>query len=39
MMKSKIYQFPQGEEKAHVKAEIARIKNAPVVEQRKRLDA
>jgi hypothetical protein len=36
MMKAKIYQFPQGEEKAQVKAEIARIKNAPVVEKRKR---
>ncbi|EPN9163547.1 hypothetical protein ACT4EA_004821 [Escherichia coli] len=36
MMKAKIYQFPQGDEKAQVKAEIARIKNAPVVEKRKR---
>lgn len=35
MMKAKIYQFPQGEEKMQVKAEIARIKNAPVVEKRK----
>lgn len=35
MMKAKIYQFPQGEEKTQVKAEIARIKNAPVVEKRK----
>lgn len=33
---SNIYQFPQGEEKAQVKAAIARIKNAPVVEKRKR---
>lgn len=36
MMKAKIYQFPQGEEKTQVKAEIARIKNSPVVEKRKR---
>jgi hypothetical protein len=36
MMKAKIYQFPQGEEKAQVKAEIVRIKNAPVVEKRQR---
>lgn len=35
MMKAKIYQFPQGEEKTQVKAEIARIKNAPLVEKRK----
>ncbi|MHC3689620.1 hypothetical protein [Klebsiella pneumoniae] len=35
MMKAKIYQFPQGDEKAQVKAEIARIKNAPVVQKRK----
>ncbi|MEB2715743.1 hypothetical protein VC136_24120 [Citrobacter freundii] len=35
MMKAKIYQFPQGDEKAKLKAEIARIKNAPVVEKRK----
>lgn len=34
-MKAKIYQFPQGKEKSQVKAEIARIKNAPVVEKRK----
>lgn len=34
-MKAKIYQFPQGDEKEKVKAEIARIKNAPVVEKRK----
>ncbi len=33
---SNIYQFPQGEEKAQVKAAIARIRNAPVVEKRKR---
>lgn len=35
-MKAKIYQFPQGKEKAQVKAAIARIKNAPVVEKRQR---
>ncbi|EJZ3355814.1 hypothetical protein OH848_004576 [Salmonella enterica] len=34
-MKAKIYQFPHGEEKAQVKAEIARIKKAPVMEKRK----
>lgn len=34
-MKAKVYQFPQGEERAQIKAEIARIKNAPVVEKRK----
>ncbi|HAF2404717.1 TPA: hypothetical protein G8N69_004818 [Salmonella enterica] len=34
-MKAKIYQFPQGKEKAQVKAEIARIKNAPLMEKRK----
>lgn len=36
MMKAKIYQFPQGDKKAKMKAEIARVKNAPVVEERKK---
>ena len=35
MMKAKIYQFPQGDEKSKLKAEIAKIKNAPVVDKRK----
>ncbi|WP_289347290.1 hypothetical protein [Pantoea stewartii] len=36
MMKAKIYQFPQGDEKSKLKAEIARIKNKPLVEKRRR---
>ncbi|EHH3086448.1 hypothetical protein J7Y63_004481 [Salmonella enterica] len=35
-MKAKVYQFPQGEEKKQVKAEIARIKKAPMMEKRKK---